>query len=95
MSPLLMDPTGRSAEKVEQLAPRQIRDLNGKRVGLLDSSKPNSDRLLDGLAELLQQRYQIKEFVRRRKPLFSLPVPATLLDDLAASCDVVITGVGD
>jgi hypothetical protein len=52
-------------------------------------------KLLDDLAELLKQRYGIKEFVRRRKPLFSLPAPPELVNELTASCDVVITGVGD
>ncbi len=45
--------------------------------------------------ELLQQRYNVKEFVRRRKPSFFRPLPPELVEELATSCDVVITGVGD
>lgn len=95
MSPLLIDPTGRSAEKPEALADRRFRGLDGMTVGLLDSGKPNSDRLLDDLSELLKERYAIKAFMRRRKPLFSLPAPAEMVSELAESCDVIITGVGD
>jgi hypothetical protein len=95
MSFALLDPTGSSAETQTTLAPRRFRDLNGKRVGLLDSSKYNSDRLLEGIGELLQERYAIKELVRARKPYFGRPVPLDMAKDLASRCDVVITAVGD
>ena len=95
MSPTLVNPTGSSAEAQAALAPRRFRDLKGKTIGLLDSTKHNSDRVLDAIGELLQERYAVKEIVRKRKPTFARPVPADMAKELASRCDVVITGIGD
>ena len=95
MSPVLVDPTSSGGESPFSLAPRRTRDLDGKTVGLLNSSKFNSDHLLDGLADLLQERYSLGEVVRVRKPYFGRPVPDDIARDLASRCDVVITAIGD
>jgi hypothetical protein len=95
MSPVLLNPTGLSIEVEAPLAPRRFRDLNGKTVGLLHSTKHNSDRVLDGLAELLEERWAIKKVVRGRKPTFARPVPTEQAKALADQVDVVITGIGD
>ena len=95
MSPILLNPTGQSLEAESSLAPRRVRDLNGKTVGLLHSTKHNSDRVLDGLAELLQERWSVKKVVRARKPTFARPVPMDQARGLAEQVDLVITGIGD
>jgi hypothetical protein len=95
MSPVLLNPTGRSVEVETPLAPRRFKDLNGKTIGLLHSTKHNSDRVLDGLAELLEERWTIKKVVRERKPTFARPVPAQQARALAEQVDIVITGIGD
>jgi hypothetical protein len=95
MSPVLLDPTGRSNEVATRLADRRITNLDGCTVGLLHSTKFNSDRVLDGLAELLQERWAIKGIVRQRKPTFARPVPNDMAGVLANKCDVLITGIGD
>jgi len=95
MSTILLNPTGQSFEEQSTLAPRRSRDLNGKTVGLLHSTKHNSDRVLDGLAELLQERWAVKKVIRQRKPTFARPVPMELAKDLAQQADLVITGIGD
>lgn len=94
MTPVVLNPTGSSDEAPAALAPR-FPDLDGKSIGLLHSSKHNSDRVLDGVAELLEERFQVKRVVRQVKPTFSRPVPADQATDLATQVDVVITGVGD
>ena len=90
-----MNPTGESHEAQSALAPRRIRDLNGKTIGLLHSTKHNSDRVLDGLADLLQERWAVKKVVRERKPTFARPVPMEQARALAEQVDVVLTGIGD
>jgi len=95
MSPVLLNPTGRSIEVETPLAPRRFRDLNGKTIGLLHSTKHNSDRVLDGLAELLEERWAIRKIVRERKLTFARPVPGEQAKALAEQVDVVITGIGD
>jgi hypothetical protein len=94
---ILVNPTPRraSSDTSFRLAARTSRSLEGKVVGLLDSTKRNSDHLLDGLAELLMARYGVKEVVRESKPYFGNPVPDDQASSLAKRCDVVITGVGD
>jgi hypothetical protein len=95
MSPVLLNPTGRSAAIEVPLAPRKVRDLNGKTVGLLHSTKYNSGRILDAVAELLEERWAVKTVVRQLKPSFARTVPIDMAKGLADRSDVVITGVGD
>ena len=77
---------------ISPLAPRP-RDLRGKRVGILDNSKPNADALLGRVAELLVERAGAAEIVRWRKPGAS--TPAADHDAVAASADVFVTGSAD
>lgn len=93
--PTLVDPTSSPASSSFSLAPRRFRDLNGKTVGLLNSTKFNSDHLLDGIGELLGQRYELKGLVRDRKRSFGTPIPEDHAKEMAEQCDVVITAVGD
>ncbi|MBV9323821.1 MAG: hypothetical protein JO352_08560 [Chloroflexi bacterium] len=95
MSSVLLNPTGLSVEVEAPLAQRRFRDLNGKTIGLLHSTKHNSDRVLDGLAELLEERWAIKKVVRDRKPTFARPVPNDQARAMADQVDIVITGIGD
>ena len=96
VSTILVPPTPDPAKaSAFSLAPRDLASLDGKVVGLLDSTKRNSDRFLDGLGALLEARYDLKGIVRERKPYFGNPVPTEQAASLAGRCDVVITGVGD
>ena len=96
MSTILVPPTPEPEPTASfSLAPRSFATLDAKVVGLLDSTKPNSDRLLFALGELLRERFTVKELVTAHKPYFGNPVPADQAAALAERCDVVITGVGD
>jgi hypothetical protein len=95
MPTILLNPTGQAVEQTSALAPRRYRDLDGKTIGLLHSTKHNSDRVLDGLSELLEQRWAVKKVVRQRKPTFARPIPMDQAKALAEQVDLVITGIGD
>ena len=95
MDSILVDPTSSAEAGQFSLAPRRFRDLDGRTVGLLNSSKYNSDHLLDGLADLLTDRYAVKEVIKRTKSYFGRPVERDLAEEMAATCDVVITAIGD
>jgi hypothetical protein len=69
--------------------------LQGLRLGLLDNTKPNANRLLDALGMLLEEKLSPTEILRRAKPTMSLPGPDELLDELAARCGAVVVAVGD
>lgn len=90
----LVDPTGLSSAERRTMAPRKG-NLKGATVGLMSSSKRNSDILLAEIGAILIERYGAKELIVRTKPSFAVPAPVELLDELAAKCDVVVTGVGD
>ena len=94
MSPMILDPRGQAKSRTGTLAPR-TRGLEGATVGLLNSTKRNSDLLLAALGRELMARYGVKELIEVAKPTFSLPVPPNQLADLAARCHFIITGVGD
>ncbi len=75
-------------------APR-VADLSGKRVGLLDNSKYNANKMLDAVAAILDQEYGFSNIVRYRKPSASKPVAPEVIESLGEACDLVIVGVGD
>ncbi len=91
---VVLDPT---SEPVAQRAVRAERpeSLEGKRIGFLDNSKLNSDKVLMYLEEMLRERYGIGSALHRRKPTASRVVPTELLEEMLRECDLVIPAVGD
>lgn len=89
---IILDPTLEVQTARVERAPRtgQFHTL-----GLLDNSKPNSDRLLTRVATLLRERYPDLQIQSYRKPSAYRPAPAALLDQITARCDRVLVGIGD
>ncbi len=77
--------------KGRNLAPRGS-ELDGKTVGLLDNSKPNADKFLDYVADLLKKRYDGIEIIFRRK---MTRTEADCLPELMEKCDAVVTAFAD
>lgn len=90
----ILDPTAQPKRERRPLAQRPS-TLKGLTIGLLDSSKRNSDILLAEIGRLLMTRYEAKEVMQRAKPTFTVPAPASLVDEMAARCHAIVTGVGD
>ncbi|MBO0714651.1 MAG: hypothetical protein J2O39_01230 [Acidimicrobiales bacterium] len=95
MSQVFVPPADARDTAAFSLAGGRPSDLTGRRVLLLNSTKFNSDHLLDGIGELLAKRYRLKELVRERKPYFGRPIPEEQAKELAQRADVVITAIGD
>ena len=74
------------------LAPA-VAALDGATIGLLDNTKIGTTRFYDHLEALLR-RHGVREFIRRRKPDASRPVPSAMLDDFATA-DAIVSGIGD
>jgi hypothetical protein len=91
---VVLDPTSEPGAGRGTRAPRP-KSLEGKRVGFVDNSKRNSDKVLQYLDELLRERYGIAASIHRRKPTSARVVPPEMLEELARECDVVVPGVGD
>ena len=90
----VFDPRGRvDAERVA-LAPRAAA-LQGKRLGILDNTKWNANRLLRKTAARLDQRFGLAAVNYYRKESFSKYADPALLADVAANNDIVLTAIGD
>jgi transcriptional regulator of heat shock response len=63
-------------------------------IGLLDNAKIGTERLYDHIEEILRSRYGVREFIRRRKPDTSRPVPDAMLAQMSGA-DAIVSGVGD
>jgi hypothetical protein len=81
-----------AATTARRLAPRPG-SLRGKRIGVLDNSKPNAGALLVRVAELLAERTGAASIRRWTKPGAS--VPSREIDAIAGEVDVVLTGSAD
>lgn len=90
----VLDPTAEEERREVVMAPRW-ETLEGKRLGLLINGKNNSDKLLEELAALLGQSYRLGAVKAWRKPSAYRVAPRALLDEIAAQCDAVVTGIGD
>ena len=90
----ILDPTSPPLPAEARVAERPD-TLNGKVIGLLDNHKHNASELLDSIQEMLSERYEFANVVRRSKHDVSRPCPTDTIEELVKECDVVITAVGD
>ena len=89
---VMLDP--RAAVNHERRDPvRPVDSLRGKTVGVLDNGLQNSTPLMKALVPLLEERFGRVLF--RTKPSQSRGASNEWLEEFAAQCHVVITGVGD
>jgi hypothetical protein len=88
----IVTPTAPRAIKRTSLAPRKFAGLDNRRIGLLDNNKPNADRFLECVAELLKQRYDGVKLISKRK---MTRTGAEGLQVFAQRCDVVINAFAD
>ena len=82
--------------RVVSLPASRLDTLDGKKIGLLDISKPGGSIFLDHLELLLKQRYGVAEVIRAMKPTFTRPAPdAVIAKFVDARCDAVIEALAD
>ena len=72
-----------------------LESLRDRVIGFIDNAKPNFNALVDDLAELLVEKYEVRKVIKHRKRAASVPAPESVIAELAESCDLVITGSGD
>jgi hypothetical protein len=90
----ILDPTAEPGPQALAWAPRPD-SLEGKRVGLVENTKFNSDRLLQKIGEILASEYGAAETRMWRKHNASVPAHAEIIAELRQSCDVMVAGIGD
>ena len=74
--------------------PARLASLRGKKIGLLDISKPGGSFFLDRLEEILRTQYGAAEVIRTRKPTYSKNAPQQVIEQLR-SVDAVVEGLAD
>jgi hypothetical protein len=90
----ILDPTSEPGSRTIEYAPRP-RSLEGKRVGLVENTKFNSDRLLEKIGQVLKAEYGAAETRMWRKRNASVPAHDEIIEELRQSCDVMVAGIGD
>jgi hypothetical protein len=87
-----VSPIDERVREPKPLAPRPS-SLDGKRVALLDISKRRGEQFLDRIESGLQALGA--QTSRFRKPTFSRPAPADLIEEIALHGDLVVEGLAD
>ncbi len=90
----VFDPTTTPKEQALRYAPRPT-TLQGKKVGLVENTKYNSDKLLLKIGKILQEEYGVQSVLLRRKRSSGVPAHEEIVSEIKAQCDVVVAGVGD
>jgi hypothetical protein len=90
----VFDPRG-AVEAASLATSPRVRKLQGLRLGLLDNTKWNANKLLRGVRDRLAQKHAFGTVNYYRKESFSLAATPELLAEIAAGNDVVITAIGD
>jgi hypothetical protein len=89
---LILDPTSERRVATRELL-RRPASLDGKRIGLLDISKPRGDVFLDQIERRLSDGGAL--VTRYRKPTFAKPAPVDLRHEISVQCEVVIEALAD
>ena len=90
----VFDPRGQVDAVHRPLAARAAM-LEGLRLGVLDNTKWNANRLLRKTAALLEAGHGIGAVGYYRKDSFSKPADPALIAEIAGASDIVLTAIGD
>ena len=90
----LLDPTREVTTQTIAFVDRPA-SLEGKRVGLIENTKFNSDRLLAKIGEILKSEYGAADWKLFRKHNSSVPAHDEIIAEIRKTCDVMVAGIGD
>jgi hypothetical protein len=90
----IFDPTTTPKERPLRFVPRPD-TLKGKKIGLVENTKFNSDKLLLKIGKILEEEYGARGVLLRRKRNSGVPAHEEIISELKAECDVVVAGVGE
>ncbi len=91
---IAFDPRGVVETAPLALAAR-VACLDGLRLGVLDNTKWNANRLLRKTVIGLQQEFSFAAVNYYRKESFSKDADPALLETISANNDIVLTAIGD
>jgi hypothetical protein len=90
----VFDPRGIVDNRVTPVAPR-AKTLAGRRLGILDNSKWNANKLLRGASAALSAGVELGAVNYYVKHSFSKDAYPELIERIAAENDIVLTAIGD
>jgi hypothetical protein len=91
---IVYDPRGVVAAEPQAVAPR-VAALEGLRLGVLDNTKWNANRLLRRVSERLREEAGFAAVNYYRKESFSKVAAPELVAEIVHDNDVVLTAIGD
>jgi hypothetical protein len=91
---IVFDPRGVVEAEIKKLTPR-VHDLTGLRLGVLDNTKWNANRLLRKTVARLRKQAALAAVNYYRKESFSKDADPGLIATIAADNDIVLTAIGD
>jgi hypothetical protein len=91
---IVFDPRGIVETEPLTLSAR-VTDLHGLRLGVLDNTKWNANRLLRKAAATLQKEFSFAAVNYYHKESFSKEADPALIEAIAANNDIVLTAIGD
>ena len=94
MKQVVYDPRGAVDAEAKAVAPR-VAALDGLRLGILDNTKWNANKLLRQLRDELQLAHRFKAVSYYRKESFSRFADPKLVESIRAENDIVVTAIGD
>jgi len=90
----IFDPRGVVDQTVTPCAPRKTK-LDGLRLGILDNSKWNANKLLRGASAALSANIRFVAVNYYVKHSFSRDAAPELIEQIARENDIVLTAIGD
>src|ERR1700738_4473607 len=93
-SVLLFDPRGIVDQNITPIALRK-ESLEGLRLGILDNSKWNANKLLRGASASLSKDIKFAAVNYYTKQSFSKDAAPELIDSITQDNDLVLTAIGD
>ena len=89
----ILDPRLAADGEAMRMAPA-LPSLDGVVVGMIDNAKIGTERFFDFVEKILRKQYGVREFIRRRKPDSSRPVPPKMLAEISGA-DAMLSAIGD
>jgi hypothetical protein len=91
---IAFDPRG-VVETAPMVLAARTSGLDGLRLGVLDNTKWNANRLLRKTVGKLQEEFSFAAVNYYRKESFSKDADPALIETIAANNDMVLTAIGD
>jgi hypothetical protein len=91
----VLDPAGQVFKSTALLCNPVALPLQGRRIGILDNSKPNFKRLASLVAERFRAVGAVVDIAYFRKENPAVGAGDVLLEEIARSADLVFTGSAD